>query len=42
MFVNGHLRLHLQIKMKVDKSQADLDAARHRSELLAALNGFYD
>ena len=32
----------LQIKLKIDKSQADIDAARRRSELLAALNGFYD
>jgi len=28
--------------MKVDKSQADVEAERRRRELLAVLNGFYD
>lgn len=32
----------LQIKMKVEKSQADVEAERKRRELLAVLNGFYD
>ena len=34
--------LLLQIKMKVDKSQADLEAERKRRELLLALNNMYD
>ena len=32
----------VQIKMKVEKSQADIEAERRRSQLLATLNGFYD
>lgn len=35
--VSGH-----KIKMKVDKSQADLEAERKRRELLLALNNMYD
>ena len=38
----GTLGMHLQIRLKVDKTEEDIEAERRRADLLASLNSFYE
>ena len=36
------LGMHLQIRLKVKKTEEDIEAERRRADLLASLNSFYE
>ena len=38
----GNVGMHLQIRLKVEKTEEDVEAERRRADLLASLNSFYE